>query len=82
MWSHLCAQRIRSVFRYQVSPACKHIRPAPDYLYLPWELTPPPARCSGLHKQIDAVANHPPPDVLMAKLGLGSGQVEADGGPV
>lgn len=39
VWSHLCSEHIRSMFRYQVSPACKHIKPIPNCHYLPWELT-------------------------------------------
>lgn len=57
---------IRSVFRYQVSPACKHIRPAPDCLYLLWELTP------------QVIPQLPILDVLMAKLS--SEVVKGDGG--
>lgn len=41
VWSHLCSDYIRSIFRYQVSPSRKHIKPPPNYHYLPWELTSP-----------------------------------------
>lgn len=41
VWSNLCSEHIRSMFRYQVSPPCKHIKPTPNCHYLPWELTSP-----------------------------------------
>lgn len=78
------------MFRYQVSSACKHIKPIPNCHYLPWELTQvwdPPAVLCGLHQVLRVVerdgSTQPQPtplilDLLMAKLGLNLGEANGD----
>lgn len=41
VWPKLCSDYIRSIFRYQVNPPCKHIKRIPNCHYLTWELTSP-----------------------------------------